>query len=149
LRTSDAAWKLIITPTPMVGPDDARKTDNHVNLDGFRHEADQFFAWLHDTGIRNVALFCGDRHWQYHSIHPTGVPEFACGALNRENSRLGRKPGDPGSTDPGALIKQPFTAPEPNGGFLRVIVGADARLKVEFINEGGEVLYVHEANPAR
>ena len=67
---SDAKWKILITPTPMVGPDDASKTDNHVNLGGFRHEADAFFDWLRANRIDNFFTFCGDRHWQYHSRHP-------------------------------------------------------------------------------
>ncbi len=31
-------------------------------------------------------------------------------------------PGDPESNDPDALIEQPFTSPEPTGGFLEVTV---------------------------
>lgn len=42
----------------------------------------------------------GDRHWQYHSIRPDGFEEFSVGVLVDRNSRLGRKPGDPESTDP-------------------------------------------------
>lgn len=67
LKDSDAKWKILITPTPMVGPDDAKKKDNHANLGGFRHEADAFFGWLQAEGITNLSTFCGDRHWQYHS----------------------------------------------------------------------------------
>ncbi|MEI6535544.1 MAG: glycoside hydrolase family 2 TIM barrel-domain containing protein, partial [Verrucomicrobiaceae bacterium] len=39
LKESDATWKIIITPTPMVGPDRASKSDNHTNPAGFRAEA--------------------------------------------------------------------------------------------------------------
>lgn len=39
-----------------------------------------------------------------------------------EMAPLGRVPGDPGSNDPEGLIVQPFSSPEPTGGFLEVTV---------------------------
>jgi len=139
LKASDAKWKLIISPTPMVGPDDAKKRDNHTNLGGFRHEADEFFAWLTENQIENLFTICGDRHWQYHSIHPAGIEEFAAGALNDENSRFGVAPGDRKGTDPDALIEQLFISPEPSGGFL--VVSAGRELLVRYLNDEGEELY--------
>ncbi len=41
----------------MVGPDDATKTDNHTNLGGFRNEANAFFEWLNQEGIRTLLPF--------------------------------------------------------------------------------------------
>lgn len=140
LKESDATWKLLISPTPMVGPDDAYKKDNHVNLGGFRHEADEFFAWIGREKITGFMTFCGDRHWQYHSIHPSGIEEFACGALNDENSRPGVKPGSKKGTDPDALIKQPYTYPKPTGGFIRVQSGADASLVIEHFDDEGKLM---------
>ena len=139
IKESDARWKILITPTPMVGPDDASKTDNHVNLGGFRHEADAFFAWLRANQIENFFTFCGDRHWQYHSRHPSGVEEFACGALNDENSRVGVKPGSTKGTDPEGQIQQLYTYPEPTGGFLNVHAGI--HLQIEFRDDTGTILY--------
>ncbi len=139
LKSSDAKWKILISPTPMVGPDDLRKTDNHTNLGGFRHEADAFFTWLGENNIQNFFTFCGDRHWQYHSLHPSGVEEFACGALNDENSRVGVAPGDAKGTDPDRIIQQPYTYPEPTGGFLDVVAGEN--LTVSFCDDTGQVLY--------
>ncbi len=139
LKASDAKWKIMITPTPMVGPDDASKNDNHANLKGFRYEANTFFDWLGENEIANFITICGDRHWQYHSIHPSGVNEFACGALNDENSRNGVKPGDADGTDPDSLIKQPYISPQPSGGFL--VVSADNFLQVEMFNDDGKSLY--------
>lgn len=139
LKASDAKWKILISPTPMVGPDMGKKTDNHASLMGFRHEADAFFQWLADNNIDNFMTVCGDRHWQYHSIHPSGVEEFACGALNDENSRLGIAPGDPKGTDPQSLIKQPYTSGEPSGGFL--VVTAGDQLRIEFRDDQGKPLY--------
>jgi arylsulfatase A-like enzyme/phosphodiesterase/alkaline phosphatase D-like protein len=149
LAESDATFKLLISPNPMVGPDDARKFDNHTNFNGFRHERDEFFAWLKEQGLdQNFYLVCGDRHWQYHSIHPTGLEEFSCGALVDANSRPGRKPGDPKSTDPDGLIKQVYSQKTPSGGFLEIETspaGGDtpATLTFRFHDEHGETLYEH------
>jgi alkaline phosphatase/alkaline phosphatase D len=172
LLESDAEFKIVISPTPMVGPDDRitgvqgsflapimggspvgqgddlTKRDNHVNPYGFKHEADEFFAWLYDNGFleKNFYLVCGDRHWQYHSIHPSGFEEFSSGALVDGNARLGQKPGDPMSTDPHALIKQPYTQDEKSGGFLEVTVSPaqgdrPASATFAFYDEKGTLLY--------
>jgi alkaline phosphatase/alkaline phosphatase D len=140
LQASDATWKVIITPTPMVGPDRNSKTDNHTNLAGFKHEADSFFTWLKDQGIKNVLTFCGDRHWQYHSIHPLGVQEFSVGALNDENAIKGEKPGGPQTTDPEGKIKQPYLYKEPTGGFLHVTINDQAELHLRHRDDHGTLL---------
>ena len=151
LRNNDAAFRLIISPTPLIGPDDATKRDNHTNPDGFRKEGEAFLAWLKERGMKNVFILCGDRHWQYHSIHPTGVEEFCCGALNDENSRLGPKPGSPKSTDPQGLIKQPYAQTEKSGGFLQVAVAPDKSAEFSFYDDHGALLYktVKSLAPAR
>lgn len=148
LLESDATFKLLISPTPLVGPDDAYKTDNHTNQRGFRTEGRAFFQWVIDHKLHQQGFFtvCGDRHWQYHSRDPMGVEEFSCGALVDENSRLGRKPGDPKSTDPEARIRQFYTQAKPSGGFLRITVGpaedsASGQAEFTFVDEHGEVLY--------
>ena len=140
LKASDATWKILISPTPMVGPDDLQKIDNHADLRGFRHEADAFFAWLREHQIGGLTIVCGDRHWQYHSVHPTGVEEFGCGALNDENARLGIAPGAKNGSDPQGLIKQPYTSPTPNGGFLQIT--AAENLLIEHFDSRGKRLHV-------
>ena len=140
LKSSDAKWKVIITPTPMVGPDRNSKTDNHANLAGFKHEADSFFQWLLDEDVGGVLTFCGDRHWQYHSIHPQGVEEFSVGALNDENSIQGTLPGTAKSTDPEGRIKQPYHYKEPTGGFLHVTINDAAQLVLTHHDDHGTVL---------
>ncbi len=148
LLESDATFKLLISPTPLVGPDDARKKDNHTNIGGFRHEGETFLNWVKEQGLQDkgFVIATGDRHWQYHSIHPTGVHEFGSGALVRQNSRVGRKPGDPNSTDPEALIRQPFTNAKPTGGFLLVRMQPNENdnrpaLEFRFIDDEGNELY--------
>jgi len=148
LKESDARFKLLISPTPMVGPDDLRKTDNHCDVGGFQHERDEFFGFLKDNGLdqQNFFIVCGDRHWQYHAVDSTGVEEFSCGALVDANSRLGRMPGDPAGTDPDGLIEHLHRQTERSGGFLLIRCDAvsqagDASLSFEFYDERGELLY--------
>jgi alkaline phosphatase/alkaline phosphatase D len=135
------------------GPDktNERKRDNHTNPLGFKDEAEAFFAWLGERGFleRNFYIVCGDRHWQYHSIRPDGFEEFSSGTLVDGNARLGRKPGDPMSTDPEALISQPYTQEEKSGGFLKVTVSPikgeqPATLRFDFYDESGALLYQAE-----
>lgn len=148
LVASDATFKLLISPTPMVGPDDLRKTDNHCDVGGFQHERDEFFQFLRDNGLdqQNFFIVCGDRHWQYHAIDSTGIEEFSCGALVDANSRLARMPGDPKGTDPQGLIQHLHTQTERSGGFLMIQCvpqtdGQRARLSFEFHDEHGKPLY--------
>ncbi len=122
LKESDAPFRIVISPTPLIGPDDASKSDNHTNIGGFRTERDSLFNWLKNNGFRNNGLYfiCGDRHWQYHSIDPSGFEEFSCGALVDANARAGISPGDTLSTDPLGTIIQPYLQKEISGGFLFV-----------------------------
>lgn len=151
LKESDADFKILISPTPMVGPDDAYKIDNHTNPRGFRHEGRAFFQWIKDNKLdqKGFCVVCGDRHWQYHSADPTGIEEYSCGALVDPNARIGRSPGDPKSTDPDAQVKQFYTQTVASGGFLKVTVhpvkdNKPATATFEFVDEHGELLYKHE-----
>lgn len=91
VRESDATWKILISPTPLVGPDRAKKNDNHAN-EGFAHEGNEIRRWIQQNVPDNFFVICGDRHWQYHSVHPeTGVQEFSVGAAS--NSHAGGTPG--------------------------------------------------------
>jgi alkaline phosphatase D len=150
LKESDATFKILVSPTPLIGPDDGSKKDNQVNPRGFRHEGEAFFTWLMQNGVAPGRFFvvCGDRHWKYHSQHATGFEELSCGALNRENARLGRAPGDPKSTDPQSEVRQFYTDKEPSGGFLRIAVQPDtgrekARIEFTHYDDRGEKLYQH------
>jgi len=139
LLESNAVYKLLISPTPMIGPDDAYKKDNHANFGGFQHERQMFLEWLKENGFlnKNFYLICGDRHWQYHSIHPEGFEEFSSGAFVDQNSRPGRVPGDPESTDPEALLEVPYiqTEGKNSGGFLMV--------RVDTINDQPEISFTY------
>lgn len=92
LQASDATWKLLISPTPLVGPDRMKKNDNHSNV-GFEHEGNELREWLKIHAPDNFFVVCGDRHWQYHSVHPTaGTQEFGVGAAS--DSHAGGSPGE-------------------------------------------------------
>lgn len=45
MLASDADWKLLINPTPIVGPDRGTKGDNLAN-EAFRYEGDEFRGWV-------------------------------------------------------------------------------------------------------
>jgi alkaline phosphatase/alkaline phosphatase D len=150
LLASDATFKILISPTPLVGPDDRSKTDNHTNLNGFRYEGREFFDWLGKNGFldKRFYILCGDRHWQYHAMHPSGFEEFSCGALVEANSRLGVKAGSPNSTDPDGEITQFYCQleGEPSAGFLMVSIlpkteGTEAVF--DFYDEHGRIAYSH------
>lgn len=114
LVESDATWKVLVSPTPLVGPDRENKNDNHSNA-GFAHEGDELRTWLKQHVPDNFFWVCGDRHWQYHSVHPTtGVQEFSVGAAS--NSHAGGSPGE---------NPQIHRFHRVQGGFLCVELGRD------------------------
>ena len=91
LQESKATYKLICTPTPIVGPDRDNKKDNHANA-VFEHEGNELRQMF--SKVPGVILCCGDRHWQYASVDErTNVWEFGCGP-GSENHELGWKVGD-------------------------------------------------------
>ena len=148
LPASDATFKILISPTPLVGPDSAGKRDSHANIGGFQHEAGEFFAWLTEHGFldKHFYLVCGDRHWQYHAVHPSGFEEFSCGAICDANSSRAIAPGQPGSTDPEGRVTHKYTQNGQSGGFLKVAItpsgeGSPAQAEFSFHDERGQRLY--------
>ncbi len=80
---SDAKFKILFSPTPVVGPDRANKRDNHSNPN-WTHEGDEIRKFCAEN---NVIVVNGDRHWQYHSIDDkTGVHEFSAGASSKDHA---------------------------------------------------------------
>ena len=108
---SDADFRVLISPTPIVGPDrTAGKNDNHAN-DAFAYEGNQFRSWTKEQNLKNFYSCCGDRHWQYMSIDPgSGLREFSCGPAS--DVHAGGNPVQP--------AWQPFLRVK--GGFLSVSV---------------------------
>lgn len=156
---SDARFKVILNPTPLVGPDDAHKNDNHTNPGGFQFERDLWLAWLTDNEISPDRIFfvTGDRHWQYHSQHWTGYHEFSSGTIDRSNARTGRIPGDPHSTDPVGQVTIHYIQDTPDsvdGGFLMIEVqpGSDLNepaIRFAHYNQAGQNLYTFSPGTQR
>ncbi len=138
VKESTARWKVLVSPTPLVGPDRPRKNDNHAN-EGFQHEGDEIRAWLQANVPDNFFVICGDRHWQYHSVHPeSGVHEFSAGPASDEHAV-----GTPGED------KRYHRFHLSKGGFLSVTVapsGQDATITFRHHDVQGQVVY--EFSPA-
>lgn len=111
INESDATFKVLVSPTPIVGPDRGNKNDNHAN-EGFRHEGDELRRFL--GAKKNLIVANGDRHWQYFSIDPvSGTREFGCGPSSDVHAGgYTPQPGDEG-------IQKYFRLA---GGFLTIAV---------------------------
>jgi alkaline phosphatase D len=133
IKESDATWKVLVSPTPLVGPDRQGKNDNHANA-GFQHEGDELRSWLREHVPHNFFVVCGDRHWQYHSIHPqSGLHEFSVGAASDEHA--GGTPGFDPKIHQFHRVK---------GGFLAVHVSrgeGQAKIVFELRDVEGKVVY--------
>jgi alkaline phosphatase D len=80
VEESDATFRVLVSPTPLVGPDRTNKADNHANK-AFAHEGSELRRFI--AAQKNMVTCCGDRHWQYVSVNPeTGVKEYSCGPIS-------------------------------------------------------------------
>jgi alkaline phosphatase D len=148
LVASDATFRILISPTPMVGPvghKDKGPRDSHPNWFGFRHERDEFFSWLIKNRFleKNFYLICGDCHWQYHAVDlPTGIEEFCTGCVDRTNCHhgIGQLPKQEDR------VEHPYHQKTVTGGFLMVkTLPAQGeipdRLEFTFYSQSGKELY--------
>ncbi len=135
LKASDADWRVLISPTPIVGPDREKKSDNHANA-AFKTEGDWFRQWAAKELGDNFFVACGDRHWQYHSVDPVnGLNEFSSGPASDAHAS-----GSPGE-DP-----QYHKFHRQQGGFLSVrtwVEGAESKIAFRFHAVNGDVAYEH------
>lgn len=133
ILASDADFKVLVNQTPIVGPDRANKSDNHANA-AFFTEGNEIRQWIKKNAPKNMFVVCGDRHWQYHSVHPgTGVQEFSCGPASDQHAA-----GTPGY-DP---LYHRFH--RVLGGFLSVSfrrLGAKSAITFRHHDVHGEVVY--------
>jgi alkaline phosphatase D len=141
LLASDADYRIIISPNPIIGPDRLMKGDNHANLNGFWHEGQAFLDWLKEKQLENVILMCGDRHWQYHSIDRRNgrrTHEFSCGPTSDEHVQA-VPPLYEG-------VERPYAASR--GGFMSVrYEPGDRSLAFDFYSMTGEPLYQQVFRP--
>jgi len=108
---SDATFRVLISPTPVVGPDRKSHYDNHANR-SFKYEGSLLREFL---SRQDMIVICGDRHWQYMSVHDrTGVREYSVGPTTDEHT--------------GTMGNMEINAPEhryinvTSGGFLSATV---------------------------
>lgn len=136
LLASNAKFKVLISPTPIVGPDRGNKRDNHANR-AFLTEGNEIRAWFQDNLPERFVILCGDRHWQYHSIHPeTFVHEFSCGPASDRHAG-----GSPGRE------RCYHRFHRVGGGFLSASTvqrGADDHLILKFHNVQGRTVYQYQ-----
>ncbi len=84
VQESDATFRVLISPTPVVGPDRPNKNDNHAN-DGFAHEGNLLREFI--ASQDNMVVACGDRHWQYVSVDQVhGVKEYSSGPVSDQHA---------------------------------------------------------------
>lgn len=125
---STAKWKVIVSPTPWVGPDRGAKGDNYANK-AFATEGNEMRAWA--SKVKNLFVVTGDRHWQYHSVDPsTGLHEFSCGPASDEHAG-----GTPGEN------KEYHRFHRLKGGYAGVEASADGRLTLRLHDVNGTVVY--------
>jgi alkaline phosphatase D len=137
LKESDATWKVLISPTPLVGPDRENKSDNHANR-VFQHEGDEIRGWFRANVPENFFVICGDRHWQFHSVHPeTGLNEFSVGPAS--DAHASGTPGEDRAYHRFHRVK---------GGFLSVTVRADL-IRFQHRDVHGAVVYTWSRQSAK
>jgi len=78
MQESDAAFKVLISNDPILGPDRENKKDNYSNAN-WEWEGDQIRDFL--STLDNVYICNGDRHWQYVThLEEPDLWEFGSGA---------------------------------------------------------------------
>ncbi len=133
VEASDATFKVLVSPIPIVGPDRAQgKIDNHSNQ-SFQTEGEWLRQYLAD---QKVLVINGDRHWQYVSVDPkTGLWEFSQGPTSDSHAQ-GWNPDD---------IKPEHKFLRVKGGFLTTQVYREAGVPlIKFSHHNVDGKVVHE-----
>lgn len=140
MRESDATFRVLISATPIVGPDRKSKADNHANA-AFAYEGKRLRAFLASLG--NAVVICGDRHWQYVTQDPeTGLMEFSCGPTTDRHA------GGFKESNRSDMHRYLRVA----GGFLEVVVECEEgqpRLVSRHHDVAGEVRHEEIVRPSR
>ena len=128
LAQSDATFKLVVFPSPIVGPDKHGKKDNHSNPT-YATEGKELRTHL--ASIPNTYVVCGDRHWQYASQDPeTGLIEICSGPINDKHTEKG---GPNFEENPDYHLY----FGKGRGGFLKIAVTREKDVpKIDFIWHG-------------
>lgn len=127
LKESDATFKLIITPIPLIG----------IGGDEFSAERKEFFGWLKENQIGTNQLYIvSSSPWQQHVRSVDGYEEFSCGVLHKQNAIAAPKAAE--------SISNLYAAKQLLGGFLLVeqnSLGGKPQLTITFKDESGTSQY--------
>jgi len=138
---SDASFKVVVSSTPIVGPDRTKKNDNHANA-GFAYEGDRLRKLL--ASRQDLYVVCGDRHWQYVSVDPaTNLREYSCGPTTDKHS---------GGWSDEQFDEAMHKFLRVQGGFLSVAVDAaegSPRLAFRHHSVDGEVVHEESWKPQK
>ena len=87
VEKSDATFKILITSSPILGPDKENKNDNLSN-EKYSYEQGEILDFIKNQ--KNLFIVNGDRHWQYVThFDGTNLWEFGCGAGTDSHSLTG------------------------------------------------------------
>ncbi|MGB2164811.1 MAG: alkaline phosphatase D family protein [Flavobacteriaceae bacterium] len=134
VNASEATFKILITSSPILGPDRKNKNDNLSNS-GYSYEQEEILNFIKKQN--NLFIVNGDRHWQYVThIKNTKLWEFGCGA---------------GADVHAGGWKQEDLRPEHQflrvkGGFLSVSVSSGNLPSIEFTHHDVEGNPVNEVS---
>jgi len=139
LVSSSTPFKIVVQPTPLLGPAPAGSRDSHANVGGFRTERQAFLdhAKANHLGEKGLLILTGS-DWQYHSVAADGLEEISVGSLT--------SPADTVPA-PDASLKQAFCPAKAAAGFALIDVapaadGKPAKLTLSLVQaDNGEVVY--------
>ena len=78
VEDSEATFKILMTSTPILGPDRKKKSDNYSNSN-FQYEGQEIRDFINQQ--KHFYICNGDRHWQYAThFEGTNLWEFSAGA---------------------------------------------------------------------
>lgn len=133
VNASNTTFKILFSPTPVVGPDREKKIDNHSNH-SFQNEGDWLREYL--SAQKNMYVVNGDRHWQYVSVdEKTGLVEFGSGPVSDSHAQ-GWEQDD---------LREAHRFLRVKGGFMGITVDrVDGKPIISFTHYDTKGIKVHE-----
>ncbi len=137
MKASDSVFKIIVSPTPVIGASEGRPKGDNISSPPFLDERKNLLDFI-KVNVTNFYVVCGDRHWKYVSKSKEyGFYEFCSGALSDKHSRRGSKDKDPLN-----LVDIVYTDKVKSGGFVRVAISAKNKtIQFQSVDSKGNVLF--------
>ncbi|MEW6306196.1 MAG: PhoD-like phosphatase N-terminal domain-containing protein [Verrucomicrobiota bacterium] len=125
LKESDAAFKVVVSPEPLIGVG-GEEDKAH------RQEREEFFTWLKENAIvpERVLFLSGGLPWQQQVAHALGYEELTCGPLHAE---IAAPPAV------SVAAKRLYASGRVQGGYLEITCRA-SELRAVFCDELGKVM---------